>query len=360
MRPVILAGDAAQGPAHAARPLHPLSIRLAHLPAALPWLLRFARAGEGRRVEAIADALHSLQSRLFDAYEPLVAAAGATDLIRRDGKLFIYESRAGFDGDGYTVDLRRRRGIEFEELDADQVRRREPALGVGIAGGRFQSDNGHTLNPLRLIRALAESFVAGQGTVLRATVRGFLLDGGAVGGVLSDAGRHDADLVVLAAGVWSRSLAAQLGCRVPLEAEGGYHVMLPAPKVSLRMPILACERKIVLTPMEEGLRITGIAEFAGIDAPPDYGRADMILRQARELLPALGAEGAVRWHGQRPSTPDSLPVIGPAPGHANVLFAFGHGRLGLGLGAITGKLVGQLAAGHNPDVDLAPFRADRF
>ncbi len=358
--PASLPGMLPKVPGMLLDPLHPLSIRLAHLPAAVPWLIRFARAGKRRRVEEIADALHSLQSRLFDAYEPLVAAAGAAGLIRRNGKLFVYESRAAFEGDAFGADLRRRRGIELEVLEGDAVRRLEPALGVGVACARFQPDTGHTVDPLQLIRALAESFVAGHGTLLVRNVQRFHVDGGAVTGVLTDAGRHDADLVVLAAGVWSKSLAAQLGCRVPLESEGGYHVMLPEPRVSLRIPILACERKINLTSMEGGLRITGIAEFAGIDAPPDYGRADVLLHHARQLLPSLNAEGATRWRGQRPSTPDSLPVIGPAPGHANVLFAFGHGRLGLGLGAITGKLIAQLAAGQVTDVDLAPFRADRF
>jgi D-amino-acid dehydrogenase len=358
--PASLPGMLVEVPAMLRDPQHPLSIRWRHAPAALPWFLRFARAGMPARVEEIADGLHSLQSRLFDAYDPLIAQAGAQNLVRRDGKLFVYESRAAFEEDSFGVELRRRRGVELEDLGADEVRRMAPAFGTKIVCGRFQKGTGHTVDPLGLVRALAASFVGEGGTLLRARVTGFLLSGGKVEGVVSDGARHRASLVVLAAGIWSGRLAAELGYRIPLESEGGYHVMLPDPGVDLRVPTLACERKVIFTPMDGGLRVTGIAEFAGLDAPADYGLAEVVLRHACQLLPSLNTAGAERWHGQRPSTPDSLPVIGPAPRHRNVIFAFGHGRLGLGMGAITGRLVSQLATGQAPDVDPAPYRVERF
>ncbi|MCH7487233.1 MAG: FAD-binding oxidoreductase [Proteobacteria bacterium] len=358
--PSSLPGTVPKVPAMLLDPMHPLSIRWRHLPAALPWFVRFARAGRPARVEAIADALHSLQSRLFDAYAPLIADAGAADLIRRDGKLFVYESRAAFEGDSLGIEIRRRRGIELEDLDGDDVRRMEPALGPNVACGRFQKDTGHTVDPLRLVQALADSFAANGGTVLRERVTGFDRDGPALRGVVTDAGVRRAPIVVLAAGAWSGRLVAQLGYRVPLESEGGYHVMLPEPGVNLRIPVLACERKVILSPMADGLRLTGIAEFAGLDAPADYRRADVLVHHGRQMLPGLNVEGGKRWRGHRPSTPDSLPVIGPAPRHPNLIFAFGHGRLGLGLGAITGRLVAQMATGQPTDVDPAPFRYERF
>ncbi len=358
--PTSLPGLLPKAPAMLRDPLHALSIRARHLPAALPWFIRFLRAGRPDRVEAIADALNSLQSRLFDAYEPLIAEAGAGDLIRRDGKLFVYESRAAFDGDALGVELRRRRGVELEDLDRAALLRMEPALGPKAVCGRFQKDTGHTVDPLRLVRALAQSFAAKAGTVLREEVTGFDRHGGALGGVVSNAGVRHATVVVLAAGAWSGRLAAQLGYRVPLESEAGYHVMLPDPGVSLGRPFLACERKVIFTPMAAGLRLTGISEFAGLDAPADFGRAEVLTHHGREVLPGLNLKGGKPWRGHRPSTPDSLPVIGPAPRHRNLIFAFGHGRLGLGLGAITGRLVAQLATGQPAELDTAPFRYERF
>jgi len=360
--PASLPGTLSKVPAMLLDPMHPLSIRLRRFPAALPWFIRFARAGRIERVKEIADALHSLQSRLFDAYEPLIAEAGAGHLIRRDGKLFVYESRAAFDSDSLGVELRRRRGVELEDLDGEDIRRMEPALGPNVACGRFQQGTGHTVDPLRLTQALADSFTANGGTVLRERVTGFDRGGkgDAVTGVATDAGGHRAQIIVLAAGAWSGRLAAQLGYRVPLESEGGYHVMLPEPGINLGIPVLACERKVIFTPMTEGLRLTGIAEFAGLDAPLNNRRICVLVHHGGQMLPGLNVDGGKPWRGHRPSTPDSLPVIGPAPRHPNLVFAFGHGRLGLGLGAITGRLVAQLVTGKPTDVDLAPFRYERF
>jgi D-amino-acid dehydrogenase len=166
--------------------------------------------------------------------------------------------------------------------------------------------------------------------------------------------------VVLAAGVWSRPLAAQLGTQVPLEAERGYHVMFANPGFALQRALVSADRNVSLAHMVEGIRATGIAEFAAPDAPPDMANARLVQRQAQALIPGLKGEPASRWMGPRPSHPDSKPVIGRSPRHANVFFAFGHDHLGLTMAGITGKLVAELATGKPTSVDLSPFRPDRF
>jgi D-amino-acid dehydrogenase len=112
--------------------------------------------------------------------------------------------------------------------------------------------------------------------------------------------------------------------------------------------------------MDLGIRVSGIAEHAGLTAPPNYALADLVVEQARQVMPGLVADGGVPWSGHRPSTPDSLPVIGHAPGHHSVLLAFGHGHTGLTMGAITGRLISELAAGQTPSLDLTPYRVERF
>ena len=165
---------------------------------------------------------------------------------------------------------------------------------------------------------------------------------------------------MIAAGVWSRRLAAQLGTQVPLEAERGYHVMFANPGFGLRRAITSVDRSISLADMHDGIRASGVAEFAAPDAPPDMRIADMVMRHAKELVPGLKGEAVSKWMGPRPSHPDSKPVIGRSPRHANVFFAFGHDHLGLTMAGITGKLVAELATGKPTTVDLAPFRPDRF
>jgi glycine/D-amino acid oxidase-like deaminating enzyme len=170
----------------------------------------------------------------------------------------------------------------------------------------------------------------------------------------------EVETVVLAAGVWSRPLAKQLGTSVPLEAERGYHVMFANQDFALKRALVSADRSVSLAHMHEGIRATGVAEFAAPDAPADMRIADRIMRHAKVLVPGLKGEPASKWMGPRPSHPDSKPVIGQSPRHKNVFFAFGHDHLGLTMAGITGKLVAELATGKPTTVDLAPFRPDRF
>ena len=168
----------------------------------------------------------------------------------------------------------------------------------------------------------------------------------------------------MAAGAFSKPLASSLGDRVPLETERGYHLMIKDPEAQPRVPTSDADGKFVATPMETGLRFAGTVELAGLAAPPDWRRARMLLDQGRKMLPALGArypeERISVWMGFRPSLPDSLPCIGPSSASPDVIYAFGHGHVGMASSPMTGKLVADLVAGRKPSIDVAPFRPERF
>ena len=183
------------------------------------------------------------------------------------------------------------------------------------------------------------------------------------GGVRLDAelGFRRFDAAVIAAGAWSRQLAQQIGDRVVLDTERGYHLNLdPGEAGELRRPVVFPERGFVLAPMQDGIRLTSGVELAGLDAPPDFARIRRLLPVARDILPGLSDRVTRQWLGYRPSTPDSLPVIGRSPRTPHVFYAFGHQHLGLTLAAITGELVAALVAGRPPEIDVAPYRIDRF
>ncbi len=341
-------------------PMHPLTLRWGHLPKALPWFLHFTLASLRSRAEAIADVRADLLGRVNDSYAPLLDDAGAKDLIHNAGLLMVFESDRSRAEVEYALEMRRRRGVKIEELSGDEAREMEPALGPLIKRGVFFPQVSQSVSPLRLTQTLAQHFQNRGGMLRRETVKGFDFGPDGPKGVVTDTGQHDADIMVLAAGVWSKFLARQLGTRVLLEAERGYHTVLPNPGVDIRVPLVSEDRHVTFGPMEDGLRLTSMAEFAAIEAAPDYARAERIFAAARELIPGLDAEGATEWVGSRPSTPDSIPVIGPSPRFANVLFAFGHGHLGLTLAAVTGRIVADLAQERRPETDLNPLRPDRF
>ncbi|HJO97504.1 MAG TPA: FAD-binding oxidoreductase [Rhodospirillales bacterium] len=339
-------------------PLLPLSIRWRHLPAALPWFTRFTMNSRRRRVEEIGLALKALYGHVLDAYDALLKSAGAQDLIVCRGRLTTYESELSLQKDAYALELRRRHGIDVQILSGDEARKMEPALTPLVKRAAFLPAYAHTVNPLRLTQVLAEQFVRDGGTVLRETVRGFEAKDPGPPRVLTDTGGHDAEQVVIAAGAYSGRMAAQLGSRVLLEAERGYHLSMSDPGVTFTRTIMSSDRFITITQMEPGLRVSGISEFSGLDAPPRYRLADVVLKHARDLIPDLNPAGASRWMGNRPSTPDSLPIISRSPHNPNVLFAFGH--FGLTLGAISGKLIAEMATGRPTTIDTTPYRVDRF
>jgi D-amino-acid dehydrogenase len=337
-----------------------LSIRPSRLPRLVPWFMHFVRTHTPAAQKAIETAKKPMVAGVFDAYQPLLADAGATDMILRRGRYMVYRDQAALDKARPGVEQRRRWGLRVEPLTAEQLRERIPSLSPKVVGGFHVLDAGHCVNPGRLVETFARSFVERQGRLLIETVRDFDIGPDGPRAVITDQGRIDADVVIIAAGAWSRDLAKKLGSTIPLEAERGYHVMMPDAGIKLQSPVGFVEHNVILTPMEHGIRATGIAEFAALESPPNMRLADVVLNVARSYIPALSDSGATRWMGPRPSTPDYIPVIGRSPRFANVFYCFGHGHSGLGLGPVTGRLLSQIVAGKTPDFDPHPFRPDRF
>jgi D-amino-acid dehydrogenase len=358
--PLATPGILKQVPKMLLDPEGPLVIRWQHLLAFAPWLVRFVAAATPARVEAISVALAALLEQAAAAHKELARASGAEDLFRPTGELFVYRLEASFRAAREGHELRRRRGVKLEILTGPEIRQLEPALSPDVKHAVYSPDCLLVTDPLALTQRHAEAFVRNRGTILRETVTDIDLGPDGVRAVVTDKARHAADAVVLAAGVWSRRLAARLGVKVPVASERGYHTMIANPGIDLRMPLLNGDHRFGIVPMRAGIRLAGTAEFAGLDGAPNYRRADMLVPLAQRLVPGLRADGATRWMGHRPSMPDSVPVIGAAPGVRNAYFAFGHGHLGLTMGAITGKLIAELAGGRPTSIDLAPYRVDRF
>jgi D-amino-acid dehydrogenase len=318
------------------------------------------QASRPARYRELAQALAALSLPALQHYEPLLAEAGAGDLIQRQGSLYLYETGQGLAAAAEEIALRRELGVTVEMLGPDEIRQFVPGLGLPMAGAMRTPDSAHTVSPLALSQAFARHFQVRGGVVRRAEVRGFEAGPDGPAALLTDQGRLPADVVVIAAGAFSRRLTRQLGWDPPLDTERGYHVMLPHADIGLRTSLLLPGRGFAVTPMAGGLRLAGTVEFAGLDAAPNYARADILVRHAQALFPDLDARDPERWMGYRPSLPDSLPVLGRAPGQRNLYFAFGHGHLGLTQGAVSGRIIADLVAGRAPPVDPAPYRVDRF
>jgi D-amino-acid dehydrogenase len=341
-------------------PLSPLAIRWRYLPHLAPWLVRFALASRARRVEAISVGLSQLMAHAVDAYRPLVEGTEAEEILDNRGFLYLYRTEASLTRARFDLELRSRRGVDYELLDASAIARISPESAGRFQHGVYFSKARFTSDPCAFARALTASFTARGGQLRRAEVTGFAVSNHRVDAVLTNQGPISTGAVVVCAGPWSRELARKLGVRVPLDAERGYGVDLPDAGITPSCPLLLADFRISMGPHRGRLRIVGLDELAAVSAPPRPELAQRILHAARLAFPELRTAGATTWMRQRPSMPDSLPVIGRAPARHNAYLAFGHGHKGLGTAAITGKLIQQLMDGQPTTIDLAPFRPTRF
>jgi D-amino-acid dehydrogenase len=331
------------------------------LPRLAPFLWRYWHHSRPARHAEVARVYATLIEHCVTEHEALIEEAGARSLLKRGGWMKVYRSERERDqrfaeAEGLKMDF----GVEHRKLDRKALQEAEPFLAPVLAGAIHWTQPARVDDPHALAQAylkrfelLGGEFVQGNAATLQAGGDGWTLR--------TARGALEAGGAVVALGPWSDVLTRSLGYDLPLAVKRGYHMHYRAAgDAALNHPILDVERGYFMGPMRRGIRLTTGAEFALRDAmrtPVQLARAEPI---ARELFPLAERLDVEPWMGSRPCTPDMLPVIGPAPRHANLWFAFGHAHHGLTLAAVTGRLVAQLVAGEAPLVDPAPFSAARF
>jgi len=341
-------------------PEGPLAVRWSYAPRLTPWLWQFLRAGARHRLPAIADAMLAVNRPCVDMYHRLLAGSGEEALVKDCLYIHVYRNMDGADADDLPWRLSRERGVPLEILKGGEVREVEPELSPQIKSAIVIKQQGRTVNPGRLGKVLAAKAQAQGARFPRCNVERIVPGTDGCYRIDTDQGSHSTKTLIIAAGAWSARLLAPLGVRVPLEAERGYHLVFRDPGLSLGHSIMDRERHFVTSSMEMGVRSGGTAEFAGLDAAPDYRRARVFKKHAKALLPNLNTESTEEWMGARPSSPDSVPFIGAVPGHPRIFCGFGHGHLGLTGAPMTGRMVAALAAGEPLNIDMTPYRLDRF
>lgn len=363
LTPVAMPGMLRQISGWLTDPLGPLTVKAWYLPFALPWLIRFLAHANRDDLWRCSQALRPLLAPVFECYEPIVANAQVQGLIRREGVLYAYDSEAEFRASSPAEDVRRKLGAVLEDVTAADMQRLAPGLSPAFRWGTYGPENGYTINPHKLTRSLAERVLHDGGKLVKAEVGRIEPLNGTVRLRLTREGQADeiaADAVVVAAGVWSGPLAASVGDRVPLESQRGYHVTVANSGVRTTRIVNWVRRRVFSTPMEPGLRFAGTVEIAGLKAAPSWERADRLLQLGKQMFPDMNTSSVSRWMGHRPCLPDSLPVIGASPRAKNVFYAFGHGHIGMCSAAGTARTIAELVAGETPQIDIRPFRAQRF
>ncbi|WP_050604405.1 FAD-binding oxidoreductase [Ruegeria sp. 6PALISEP08] len=341
-------------------PLGPLSVPPAYALNIAPWMLRFWRASWRDRYAASLSAQADLMDYCRAALERQIKEVDGEALIQRDGQLQLFESEAEFRASLPTWDQRRDHGIPFDLLDSpDEIADIQPGLDRRFTHAGFTPTWMNTVDPARWTSHLAAQFTARGGRVEVAGVTSLTPTEAGVR-MTTASGEISAGQAIVAAGAWSHQLAKSLGDHIPLETERGYNTTLPEGAFDLRTHLTFGGHGFVVTRINGGVRVGGAVELGGLKLAPNYKRADTLLAKAGRFLPKLNLEGGTQWMGFRPSLPDSLPVIDRAARAPQVLYAFGHGHLGLTQSAGTAELIADLAMDAKPGLDVTPYASTRF
>lgn len=340
-------------------PLGPLAIHPTYAPQALPWFVRWLRAGQLERMTELAQSLHALHAPALTEWRRLLGDALYHQFIREDGEVVLSDAQPSGSAAEVERHLTESYGLNVETLSQDAIRRLYPGIAESVKFGVLKKGNAHTVSPAKMNGALANRIIDDGGTFHRESVLKLIPENG-TWLILTSTGNHRARDIVVAGGVWSMQLLAPLGIRIPLESQRGYHVMIDTDRVKIGIPFIHRDRGIGLTPMLDGLRIAGSVEFGGVDGMPNEQRAMQALQQARALFPDLTEAPHKIWTGQRPSTPDSLPVIGAAGGRPGLWLCFGHGTYGMTAAPPSGRLLAELMTSAAPFIDPLPYSAKRF
>ena len=340
-------------------PMGPLRLDWKYLPHALPWFVRLLLNLRPANYQRTVAGIRALNEGSLGAWQRLLHSIGRSELLREDGSLLVFERADSREALNALQQRMQQQQVPVAFWSGDAIRGAVPQLSDNIQGGLFFPGTGHFLDPYHVVCELVRAARASGVQFLKRQVLDGRVD--AQGTSLStDQEPLSARQVLIACGAHSAKLTAALtGKKVPLDTERGYHLMLPNEHHRLPFAVTSLERKFIMTPMTDGLRLAGTVEFAGLDRPANMERAWQLHRLSKGLFREdLSAEGATPWMGFRPSLPDSLPVIDRVC-DGKVLLAFGHQHLGLTQAAVTAEWVGELARGGQAP-SLAPYRLDRF
>ncbi len=357
--PVSLPGLLRKSPSMLLDPKAPLFLRWRYLPRLLPWLVPFLRNGREDKVRQIAAGLSQLTHDTTDQHRALASGTPAERFIRTGQLVNLYPTRANFDGDTLGNGIRAEFGLTPETLDRGALLERDPHLGPSYTFGAVFDDYSWITSPGAYVKALFDHFVS-QGGLFECGDVVAIRAGDAPQIRLSGGKVLQAHKIALCAGAWSGKLAGTFDVPIKLEAERGYHLSMAGANITAPNPYMITNAKFVVTPMDGMLRAAGIVEFAGLDAPMSAAPTDLIRRQMKKVYPDLTVARETMWMGRRPTTPDSLPLVGESKRAPNVLHAYGGQHVGLTIGPKIARMIADIASDQRPNIDMTPYRVDRF
>ena len=336
----------------------PLALKWNYIPKMMPWILGYLKNCNQKSMMHTAKYMNQILSLALDAYDEIFKDVELGNLVERKGVIYIWTDQ-NLKSRNLEIRIRDELGVKQQLLTKQEVLDLEPNLNPVFHAGVLYDYAWHARDPHKILIKLFEKFTKLGGQFFKTEVKNVLqnVDGDTY--VKTDNQDYKFDKLVIATGAFSKQFTDQLGEKIPLDTERGYHVHFKNMDHLIQRPVISMDRGFGMTPMDQGLRAVGTVELGGLKNPPSKKRIQYIINCAKELLPQLG-EHHDEWLGFRPTLPDFLPVLGPAKKFNNIVYAFGHQHLGWTLGAITGKIISGIVNNENTNLDLTPYSSTRF
>ena len=336
----------------------PLALQWNYVHKMIPWFVEFIKNCSKKKMMHTAKYMHQLLDLALPAYDDLFQDIDISGLVENRGIIYFWTDK-DLKSRELEMNIRKELGIEQQLLTPYEIHDLEPHIRKVYHGGIYYPSARHTRNPRKILLKLFELFLNRGGLFKKQNAESINseFDGKIL--VKTNLNSFTFDKTVIACGAFSKKLTDQVGEKIPLDTERGYHVHFKGYDHLLTRPVIFLNRGFGITPMEQGLRVVGTVEFGGLDNPLNKKRILNLVKNAKFLFPEL-SEHYDEWLGFRPTLPDFLPVMGPSKNYKNLFYSFGHHHLGWTLGAISGKIIAGMIDEENTNLDLSPYNSIRF
>ena len=336
----------------------PLALKWNYIPKMIPWILNYLKNCNKRSALHTAKYMHQILNFSNDAYEEIFKEIDITNLVEKKGIIYIWTNK-NLKSREFEIKVRNDLGIEQKLLTQKEILKLEPNLNPVFDAGVIYESAMHARDPHGILKEIFKLFIKKGGKFVQENIKSIKQVSENETVIKSTSGKYKFEKSVIASGAFSKNLTDQLGEKIPLDTERGYHVHFKNMDHLISRPVIFLDKGFGMTPMNQGLRAVGTVELGGLKNPPSKKRIDYIVKCAKELLPDLDNHDD-EWLGFRPTLPDFLPIMGPSLKNKNIIYAFGHHHLGWTLGAVTGKIISGIVAEEKTNLDLSPYSSKRF
>ena len=323
----------------------------------IPWFLKFIKNCSTKNMMHTAKYMHQILDLALPAYDELFEEVDTSGLVEKKGIMYIWNDQ-NLKSREFEINVRDKIGAEQQLLNKQEIHDLEPNIKKIYHAGVFYKKARHVRNPKKILLKLFDLFIKKGGKFKKNNIE-IINFSNEKPIIKSTENSFNFDKILITCGAFSKKLTDQMNEKIPLDTERGYHIHFKGYDHLISRPVVFLNRAFGITPMEQGLRVVGTVEFGGLDNPLSKSRINNLVNNAKFMLDGL-PQHEDEWLGFRPTLPDYLPIIGPSKNYKNVFYSFGHHHLGWTLGAISGKIVSDMIANENTNLDLKPYSSQRF